>query len=236
MSSKILTVQYVRIEQTAASIGDRMLAQIIDWVVLLSYIFFSVWFVELLGIESFWVIIFGTVLPASFYTLFCELFNGGQTLGKMAMKTRVVKADGSTPTLGDYVLRWLLYIVDGPMTSFMGVLSMLVTKRTQRIGDLAAGTMVIKLQGYRQMKVDLDDYDYAMNGYTPRYPQAEDLTMEQVQTIVRTLQTSIPGSATMEQLSRKVQELMGVEIVEKTDSDFLRRVVRDFRHYAMEEI
>lgn len=234
--SKILTVQYVRIEQTAASISDRLLAQIIDWIVMLAYVTLMVLITSGFNINSFWFIILAILFPIFFYTLFCELFFGGQSLGKMAMKTRVVKADGSTPTLGDYVLRWLLYIVDGPMTSFMGVLVMLITKRTQRLGDLAAGTMVIKLQGYRKTQVNLDDYDYAQPGYKPRYPQAEDLSEEQVQTIIRTLQTSRNGDASVVRLADKVQEKFGVTKTEATDGDFLRRVVRDYRHYALEEI
>ena len=70
------------------------------------------------------------------------------------MNIRVVKLDGS-PSIGSYLLRWLLFIVDGPLTSGLGIFVILLTKNNQRLGDLAAGTMVIKEKNYRKIHVSL---------------------------------------------------------------------------------
>ena len=83
-----------------------------------------------------------------------ELFNHGQSLGKMAMKIRVVKKDGTSPSIGDFFMRWLLQIIDMGF-SFIGALVILLTKNSQRLGDLAAGTMVIRLNDYRKIQVSL---------------------------------------------------------------------------------
>ena len=235
--SKILTVQYVRLEQTAASIGDRLLAQLIDWAAMLAYIFFMSWLITALYIENVWVILLFVVFPLFFYTLLCELFNHGQSLGKMAMKTQVVKADGSSPSLGDLILRWTLYLIDGPLSSFMGVVVMMLTKRTQRLGDLAAGTMVIKLKKYQDMRVSLDEYDFASKDYTPRYPAAADLSLQQVDIITRTLQTATSANdPRIAQLATKVREKLDVKPAETTDGMFLHRIIRDYQYYALEEI
>ena len=95
------------------------------------------------------------------------------------MNIRVVKLDGSTPSIGSYLLRWLLFIVDGPLTSGLGIFVILLTKNNQRLGDLAAGTMVIKEKNYRKIHVSLDEFDYLMKNYRPVYPQSADLSLEQ---------------------------------------------------------
>jgi len=234
--SGIVTGQYVRIRQAEASIGDRIFAQLIDWGVMLAYLTFSVWLIVKLDADGVVPFLF-VILPPIFYTLSMEVFNQGQSLGKMVMKTRVVKMDGSTPTLGAYLMRWLLYIVDGPATSYMGLLVMVLNKNNQRLGDIAAGTVVIKLQKYSKIQVKLDEYDYLMKNYTPHYPQAADLSLEQIEIITRTVSTPRSDFAPrVAQLSQKVQEKLSISRREPTDADFLRRILRDYQYYALEEI
>jgi hypothetical protein len=177
-----------------------------------------------------------------------EVFNHGQSVGKMVVNTRVVKVDGSTPTLGAYLLRWLLFLIDGPITSCMGIIPIAMTRNHQRLGDLAAGTMVIKQQNYKKIQVSLDDYDYLLKNYTPRYPQAADLSLEQVETISRTLANARPEFAPhVAQLAQKVQQKLGIDRSEglqqgngmtglSADQAFLSRILRDYQYYALEEI
>jgi hypothetical protein len=91
----------------------------------------------------------GLVLVAYFvvswgYGAFCEGFFNGRTLGKRAQGLRVVSNQGVPITGTQAILRNLLGAADG-MGSFylIGLASMLLTSRFQRLGDLAAGTMVI---------------------------------------------------------------------------------------------
>ena len=114
--SGIITGQYVRIQPTVASVGDRIFAQLIDWGVLLAYIALLTWFVVETNISG-WVVATLYLFPLLFYTLICEVLNQGQTLGKMVLNIRVVKMDGSMPTLGAYLMRWMLWLIDGPATS-----------------------------------------------------------------------------------------------------------------------
>ena len=235
-SSGIVTGQYVLIQQATASIGDRIFAQLIDWMVMLAYMAFSFWLLIRINADFLFFFIFETI-PLFFYTLCMEVFNRGQTIGKMVMKMRVVKIDGSTPTLGAYIMRWLLYIIDGPGMSFLGVLVIILTKNNQRLGDLAAGTVVIKIQNYRKIQVNLDEFDYLTQNYAPRYPQAADLSLEQIEIITRTVSTPRKDfTARVIQLSQKVQQKLNISRQEPTDVDFLRRILRDYKYYALEEI
>lgn len=247
-NANILTGQYVHIEQTAASIGDRIVAQVIDWTMMLAYECMAVWIVVEAGLGGFWVALLFLMLPLLFYTLLMEIFNHGQSVGKMVVKTRVVKVDGSTPTLSAYLLRWLLFLIDGPTTSCMGLIPIALTRNHQRLGDLAAGTMVIKLQNYKKIQVSLDEYDYLLKNYTPRYPQAADLSLEQVETISRALANAHPQFAPyMAQLAQKVQQKLGIDRSQglqpgdsqtglSADQAFLNRILRDYQYYALEEI
>ena len=230
----MITGQYVNIQPTVASVGDRIFAQIIDWMVMLAYIVLVVWLVTSLDIGNEWYIITFLALVPLFYTLLFEIFNQGQSLGKMAMKMQVVKLDGTMPTLGSYLMRWLLYLIDGPATSFMGLLAMILSRNNQRLGDMAAGTVVIKKEKYKKIQVSLDEYDYLMQNYRPRYPQAADLSLEQVEIITRAI--GIKDLRQMAELSRKVRQKLGVERKEKDDAAFLQRIVRDYQYYALEEI
>jgi uncharacterized RDD family membrane protein YckC len=227
----IVTGQYVRIHQTPASVGERMLAQIIDWVLQVGYI--VLW--NKVGPSlSTLPLIFLVILPAVFYCPVCEMFTGGQTLGKWLVKLRVIMADGTLPSPTAYLLRWLLMIADGPLLGCIGVLVMILNRNNQRFGDMAAGTLVVKLRSYSKIQVSLDEYDYLTEGYRPSYPQASDLSLEQVDIICRTLDTGTPERIT--QLSQKVQQLLGISRHESNDEFFLRRIVRDYQYYALEEV
>jgi uncharacterized RDD family membrane protein YckC len=233
----MITGQYVNIQPTVASVGDRIFAQILDWIVLLAYLVMVIWIGVENHINSNWYFIITIGLIPLFYTLLLEIFNQGQSLGKMLMKMQVVKLDGSSPTLGAYLMRWLLFIIDGPMTGYMGLLVIILSRNNQRLGDLAAGTVVIKKQKYKKIQISLDEYDYLAKNYTPRYPQAADLSLEQIEIITRTLSVSQKDFALrVARLAGKVREKLNIERKETDDAAFLNRIVRDYQYYALEEI
>ena len=77
------------------------------------------------------------------YYYFALESSGGQTLGKRLMKIRVARADGGPLDLGRVAVRTLLRPIDGIGAYLVGLVVMLATgERRQRLGDLAAGTVV----------------------------------------------------------------------------------------------
>ena len=233
----ILTSQYVRIELPVASVADRLLAQLVDWLVLVAYSTAVIWLMLETHIDTPWTVVLFWLAPIAFYSLFCEVFFHGQSLGKMALKTRVVMADGSVPTLSAYLLRWLLWLVDGPTMSFLGLLVMVLTRDNQRLGDLAAGTVVVKQHDYHKIQVSLDDYDYLKRDYSPRYPAAADLSLEQIEIIRRTLTTPTADQTQRTALlADKVKHKLGITPQEPSPAQFLQRIERDYQYYALEEV
>ena len=219
--STIITGQFVRISQVPASLGERILARIIDYFLLFIYILATSYILGKLNIHAFsgstfFLLFLFIYLPVLCYSLLCEVFNQGQSAGKKLMNIRVVKADGTTPSLSAYLLRWLLYGIDVTITGGLGVLVILLTKNSQRLGDLAAGTMVIKEKNYRKIQVSLD---------------------EQINVISKALELHHKDRTRhIAQLAPKVRALLSVDQTNINDEKFLQTVVRDYQYYALEEI
>ena len=137
-----------------AVVGQRIGAALIDLVVL---IVIGVVFVLLFGRHttqsadgsssaSFSL----SGLPAFIYFLVDLAYYGvpealtGQTLGKALLGLRVVKLDGSPCTPGAALIRTLLRLIDGlPFFYLIGLVCIAVSARAQRLGDMAAGTIVV---------------------------------------------------------------------------------------------
>lgn len=88
-----------------------------------------------------------------FYPVLCEVYWNGQTPGKKLFGLKVVRDDGAAVDWGASTLRNLLRFADFlPLGFLFGFLSILVTDESKRLGDLAAGTVVIYESGEdRQM-------------------------------------------------------------------------------------
>ena len=238
--ANIITGQYVQISQSPASLGERIVAQIIDDFLIICYLVgVSLLIAELDFFYRTKMLFFliAIYLPAIFYHFLMELFNHGQSVGKMVMRIRVVKKDGTTPGIGDFFMRWLLQLVDLGF-SCIGVLVILITKDSQRLGDLAAGTMVIRINNYRKIQVSLDEFSYLDRKYKPVYPQAEDLSLNQLDVIQRTLNTEYgyERERRITSLAAKVREHLKITDTKTDDEKFLYTILRDYQHFTLEII
>jgi uncharacterized RDD family membrane protein YckC len=131
--------------------GIRIVAALIDIVLLfVVFIIMAALFgdTDSKGDSSFSVNLSG--LPALVYFVIVIGYyvvlesSGGQTLGKKIMGLKVVALDG-TLTKTKVVVRTLLRIVDGlPFLYLVGIIAIVASKQKQRIGDMAAGTVVVR--------------------------------------------------------------------------------------------
>lgn len=246
MKADIVTGQFVRIAQTPATVADRIIARVIDYVIIIIYIMFLMLLAsfysmienpldhnEIFDVVST-ILVYALILPIPFYSFIFEVFCNGQTIGKMVRKTRVVNADGSQPRIGQLFLRWLLLIVDESM-GLIGIIFIMFNRNSQRLGDMAAGTFVIRMQDYRQLKVTLNDFQYASPDYRPVYPQAANLSIGQAEVIRKALQTGAEYNE--EQIARlvpKVEKSLGIQHREPSGVSFLLTVLHDYQYYALE--
>ena len=80
------------------------------------------------------------------YFVFLETATAGQSLGKRLLKLRVVRDDGFPITVRHSLVRNLLRAVDGlPWSYVVGFVAMVVSDQVKRLGDVAAGTLVVRL-------------------------------------------------------------------------------------------
>ena len=231
---QIETAQNISITQNVAGVGERILAYLIDGLIMLSYaiiVIFVLGSMEMSQGEE-WVFILVVGLPLFLYFLVWESLWNGQSPGKAALQLRVVKLDGSKPAFSNFVVRWLLRIVDITLSSgSVAVVTILFNGKGQRLGDLAAGTTVISEKPqttFRQtLMVDIPE------DYQPTYPQVTVLTDNDVQNIKNLYQDSIRNSNynIIRSLSAKVSELLEVN-PEQKPTDFLKTVIRDYNYFT----
>jgi uncharacterized RDD family membrane protein YckC len=153
------TPEQIALEFPLAGAGSRFLAIAIDTllqiavlVVLVLVGLGAIW-LRALGFEALgtWVVALLVALAFLLYYGYFAAFEAlwsGQTPGKRAMGLRVISVSGQPITSFDAILRNLLRIVDQlPGIYAVGVLSIFFTSRNQRLGDLAAGTVVVHERG-----------------------------------------------------------------------------------------
>jgi uncharacterized RDD family membrane protein YckC len=239
----INTTQNVNINFTAASLGTRILAILCDLIIQLSYliaiyyVFFTLFgFGKVIsGMDRVSVMAINTIfmLPVMFYTLLCESMMEGQTIGKRLVKIKVVKIDGYQAGFGDYLIRWLFRFIDVWLNSgLVGLISVIATRKSQRLGDLAAGTAVITLRN--DISINSTILEELDQQYVPVYPLVIKLSDNDVRIIKETMEIAVKSreQAILDKLVRKIEEVTGIQNQSGNPHDFVRTVLKDYNYYT----
>lgn len=140
----ITTPEGVELELQLAGLGSRFIAQTLDLLLKGAAIALLVLMLSALGLTGVAIMIPSIALILYAYDVVFETFSNGRTPGKRAVRLRVLRAGGEPVDFMSSAIRNVLRLVDGLPTSYVpGIVSILATKRNQRLGDLAAGTIVI---------------------------------------------------------------------------------------------
>lgn len=152
-----ITAQNTVLVQNKSSLGDRILATVLDGLFFFAYFILGLFIVSAIGIEEiFWVVY---MLPVFFYSLIMEAAFHGQTFGKRIMKLKVIHCEGRDVPFTSYLLRWLLRIVDIWMFSgCVAVVVIIISKKGQRLGDMAANSLVVSLKDNQAKLSDISFY------------------------------------------------------------------------------
>jgi len=239
----INTTQNVNINFTAASVGERLGAYFIDLLIKIAYIIFVVYVIfyqmglgDLLNELDKWSrisIIMLFILPYAFYSLLFETLLEGQTLGKRLVKIKVVKIDGYQASFGDYLMRWLFRLVDIESNSgVVGLIAIVVSQKTQRLGDMAAGTAVITLKN--TITINHTILEEIGEEYVPIYPLVIKLSDNDVRIIKDTFNVSLAKSdfETISKLKEKIEQVTGIKNQSGNTTDFIRTVLKDYNYYT----
>ncbi|MDP4151574.1 MAG: RDD family protein [Bacteroidota bacterium] len=229
----------------------RFFAWCIDLAVVYSYVQFGILLLNAIfgneWIQVRWaeVLFF---LPPLLYHLLCEVFFNGQSLGKKAMHIKVISADGGHPSLSQYLIRWVFRLADFPtwipaaiafrelpywcaVLVFSGLACVLMTRHSQRIGDLVAGTMLINTRNRTSWEdtvfTELED------SYQARFPQVMQLSDKDINTLKSIIETVRRKSDY--DLSMRIGDRIKskLNIVSDQDSlEFLETLLKDYNYYS----
>lgn len=244
----INTSQNVNVNFNVASIGERILAFVIDFLIKAAYILFIfLIFFKIFNIGSFlnsldnWsamALIMFITLPIHIYTLVCESMMEGQTFGKKLMKIKVVKIDGYQASFGDYLMRWVFRLIDVFVSSgVVGLITMIVSKKNQRLGDISTGTAVISLKN--DVTISHTILENLGADYIPAFPQVIALSDNDMRIIKENYQKAmkVDDRIIITKLSNKIKEILKLEInpTEYTERQFINKVIKDYNFYTGQE-
>lgn len=232
---ELQTTQNVTINYELALLRDRILAFVIDLVIVGFLAFVLTLCTGVMSEGAALIFLYIVFLPVvTFYTLFSELLIGGQTVGKMALRIKVVRLDGRPMNFIDHLLRWSFRLFDIWFSAgAVAVVLINSTSRAQRLGDVVSNTAVVKSNP--DLYVSLKDIlnISTIDNYQPVYPQvrffSEDDMLVIKQTVERyNLYQNPAHSEAMTLLVERVCAEMKVPVVEQNQIAFLRTLIKDY--------
>jgi len=233
---RITTSQNIDIDYEIGGLGERILARLIDYAI---FILILVLFLICAGIAGkanggiFTVImVIVYIVLFVFYDLLCELFMNGQSIGKRLMKIRVISLDGRRPTFGQYLLRWLFRIVDFTLTiGGCALISAAVSAKCQRVGDIVAGTTLIRTSP-RAQKESLA-FAPVYEGYIPVFKDVTQLKDKDIILIHEVIESYYKNSnaVVVYNTAQQLKKVLAINIPAGMDDLlFLQTLVKDYSH------
>ncbi|RMG54270.1 MAG: RDD family protein [Bacteroidetes bacterium] len=243
------TTQNIELEYPVASLGDRIVSGLIDLGAIFLYLIIwtqileayqqaSLWdaLIEDWGSDTLRTLQVLIMIPVVCYSLICEVFFQGRTLGKWLMKLQTIRLDGASPGLSHYLVRWVLRIIDVWITlaflapGLVSVITLGISNKGQRLGDMIAGTTVIKLKLVTTFVDTI--FMETTEEYEMVFPEIRQLSDRDVSILKEVLDAGIRSDnpQLLAKLASKVQEVAGIDS-EMDARHFLETVLRDYNHY-----
>lgn len=236
------TAQYVKIDYELAPAAYRVVASFIDLVALLIYMLIVSMFIEVSMWEykmsmdtTAFITVFLLRLPWLFYSPVIEYLTNGRSLGKFIMGIRVVKANGETAGLREYFTRWIFRVVDIWVGGF-GFLAILLagtTEKRQRLGDIMANTVVIRVRDTQVYSLRDVLNIKSQDNHEPTYPAVTRFSDEDMLLIKNTIirVQRYPNDANKAfaiQLANETAQLIGLPETPQKRMEFLKTVLQDY--------
>lgn len=233
----INTAQNVNLDYKLIGVGERFVAFLIDGLILIAYMTIMENLVavsEMFDTDS-WTRrgFLGLItLPALFYSVLCHVLFSGQTIGKMIMKIKVVRFDGAPTQWYNLLVRWMLRLIDiWLFFASIGVMSILLSDKKQRVGDSAAGTVVISVK--QKHKITSTILEDITDDYQPVFSNVTLLSDKDVRIIKEAFTISKRNNdfKTLTIIRNKVCGLLQIES-DMFDKEFLDTILKDYNYYT----
>lgn len=228
------TTQNIDIDYEVGGLGERILAYLIDLAIFIALFIIGAIvatnFLSQSGSVAMFIIM-GLMLL--FYDLVCESFFNGQSAGKHVMKIRVISLDGTRPKFSQFLLRWLFRLIDNfGITYYLGsVITIIVTEKSQRIGDLVAGTVVIRT--VPRTKVNNIVFTTTDDSYQPVFSQASQLKDKDIGLIHEVIENYFKtgNNVAVYKTADRIREYLMISLPPNMNSmQFLQTIIKDYSH------
>jgi len=228
---RIVTSQNVTIDYELATVMERILCGAIDTFIQFIYvlIWMSAFSASLSFYNDFSVLVF--LIPVMVYSLVFETLFNGRTPAKMILGIKVVRIYGDRAGFSSYFTRWVFRLFDVVITAGgVAITAIFFNKKAQRIGDVIAGTAVVRLKNrpvYNPLLVSVPE------NYVVRYPEAKMLSEKDISTISEVLQfyftmdASVKAIKLMQKTRQKIESTLGITAEGKND-EFFRTILKDY--------
>ena len=236
----VSTTQNVIIQYETASFLLRFVAWLIDTSVLGIFFVILIYILVSFGVfntnsNQVYIILVGVIFVIRYlYSLIIEVITNGQSIGKKIVGIMVIKLNGNSLNTSDYLIRWAYRTIDFGMTFFsVGTISILMSEKNQRLGDMIANTTVIKLKPDRI--VTLDDLQNLPDktDYIPKYPQVtryndeEMLALKNLLVRYQQYQNNTYSDILRETVT-KIKEQLDIEELKTDNVTFLREIISEY--------
>jgi len=203
-------------------------------------------------------------LPGLLYYPLFEYFLKGQTPGKAILKIRVATAEGKPPSFGETLLRWILRVVDIKMGLFffflsslftdqnaqnlqammilfmffplpiLGILSIVLSEKNQRIGDFAAATVVLNDRKRLSLKETI--LQAKPENYEPKFSKAIKLRDKDIYIIKKVVEKAEQKMDHQQviPLANKAKKVLNIES-DMLPLQFLKTLLKDYNYLAQEK-
>jgi len=235
----------LEVEIPIATFPKRLLAWIIDGATCILYLVIVSVILAIVNEPWMWYIF---VLPYLLYYLLSEIFLNGSSLGKLAVGIRVIAEDGGTPTINQYIIRWIFRLIDSPFgfmaivtgqvlpwwtfpLIFTGIAVTLFSPKSQRVGDMLAGTILIDTRTSTSIHDTI--FTEVESTYKPRYPEVMQLSDKDINTLKGILQ-SISSRGDMG-MAMRIADRIKAKLNLQSDEDsyqFLHTLMKDYNYYT----
>ncbi len=225
---RIDTSQNIDIEQSIASLGERVTATLLDLLFLSVYLGVLAIISGQLGSKTLMLI--GSI-PISLYSIVSEVTMNGQSWGKKIMKIKVVKIDGTPTSFSSYFMRWIIRLVDILVTfGSLATITIILNQKGQRLGDIAGNTTVIRLRD-KSLKETI--YTSIPEDYTLIYPEVAKLSINDIYTLKEVLELLKSPDKTSPRLTiaKKTQEALEQKLGIQSKQniiDFFQTILQDY--------
>lgn len=235
MSNIIITTPHnIELEFELGSLGDRIVGAIIDWFIIFIYVVIILVFANFANNKAsgFAFLSFLLFLPVIFYSLLSETLLDGQSLGKKAMGIKVISLIGEQASFSQYLIRWVFRLIDFTFTSnLLAVTLVAATEKHQRLGDIIAGTVLVKTRP----RTTVDDTWYHPTeaiSYNVTYPQVIQLKDHDIQLIKEVMVNVRQTGNTMLALEaqRKLEQILSIKNQNEDSRTFLLTVLADYNY------